>query len=45
MNFCQKEFDLDKTRSFYDLLKTENPIFLRATRVADHKVDMFRVVT
>ena len=28
MNFCQKEFDLDKTRSFYDLLKTWKSYFL-----------------
>ena len=27
------------------LKKSENPIFLRSTRAADHKIDMLRVVT
>ena len=30
---------------FKHLKKPENPIFLRATRAADHSIDMLRVVT
>ena len=41
----QKQFfDLDKTR-FMNFWKPENPIFLRLTRTANHKVDVLRVVT
>ena len=28
-----------------NFLKPENPIFLRSTRAADHKIDMLSVVT
>ena len=43
-NFCEKNFDLDKKRFFYGFLKPKNPIFLRSTHAADHKIDMLRVV-
>ena len=28
-----------------NVLKPENPIFLRSTRAADHRINMLRVVT
>ena len=31
MNCCEKNFDLDKKRSFYEFLKPKNPIFLHST--------------
>ena len=41
MNFWEKKFDLDKTRFLYEFFL--NPIFLRSTRAADHKINMLIV--
>ena len=43
MNFGEKYFNLDKKWFFYEPEK--NPIFLRSTRAAHHKIDVLRVVT
>ena len=41
MNFWEKKLDLDKTRFLYEFFL--NPIFLRSTRAADHKINMLIV--
>ena len=46
MNFGgKKNFDLDKKRFFYEVLKPGNPILLRSTRAADYIIDVLRFVT
>ena len=41
----KKNFDLDKKRFFYEVLKPGNPILLRSTRAADYINDVLRFVT
>ena len=46
MNFGkEKNFNLDKKRFFYEVLKPRNPILLRSTRAADHIIDVLKFVT
>ena len=45
MNICEKNSIWIKSDFVMNVLKPENPIFLRSTRAADHSIDMLRVVT
>ena len=47
MNLREKNFDVDKKRSFYEFLKKLKILFsgLRSTRAAYHMMNVLKVVT
>jgi len=46
MNLGEKKFSIwIKSDFIMNLIRPENPIFLRSTHAADHMINMLRIVT